>query len=75
MGEREAVVVQVRPYSVHGVVHVEVVLGFEDHHAETAQLGAESVPAALAQGERVVVRSVMQTVVEITRRQDPPAVP
>jgi hypothetical protein len=72
LGEREAVALQVRPYSVHGSAHVELVLAFEGEQAETVRLGAESAPADLAAGERVLVRSVMQTVVEVLRPEPGP---
>lgn len=67
LGEREATVVQARPYDVHGSAHIEVALAFADRRVETVRLGRESAPADLVAGERVLVRSVMQTVVEIVR--------
>jgi len=72
LGERAARAEGVRPYSVHGVPHVEVALRFDDGSVEVARLGAESVDPGLAPGDRVVVRSVMATVVEV-RRADPDA--
>ena len=71
LGEAAAVVVEVRPYDVHGAAHVELVLAFEDGRAERVRLGRESAPSDLAAGERVVVRSVMRTVVEVLRPPDP----
>jgi len=65
LGEREAVAADVRPYTVHGVPHVELVLRYPDGEAETVRLGAESVPPDLRAGQRVMVRSVMRTVVEV----------
>jgi hypothetical protein len=67
LGERGAVVLQVRPYSVHGVAHVDVTLRFEDGRVEAVRLGAESAPSDLTAGESVLVRAVMATVVEIRR--------
>ena len=66
LGEREAVVIKVQPYGVHGVPHVELTLGFDDRTAEVARLGRESVPEGLVPGDRVLVRSVMRTIVEVT---------
>lgn len=67
LGERAAWVVEVRPYSVHGVPHVELVLRDDAGQVEPARLGGESVPPDLTVGERVVVRRVMSTVVEVRR--------
>ena len=66
LGEREAVVVEIKPYGVHGVPHVEITLGFDDRSSEVARLGRESVPEGLGPGDRVLVRSVMRTIVEVT---------
>lgn len=67
LGEREAVVVQVRRYDIHGVPHAEVTLRFPDDRVEAARLGQESVPGDLRAGEAVVVRLAMSTIVEIRR--------
>ena len=69
--EREAVVLEVRPWDVHGVPHVDVTVVYPDRRVDTARLGRESVPADLASGETVRVRLVMSTVVEIVRAQEP----
>jgi hypothetical protein len=71
LGERDAVVAQVEPYSVHGSPHVKVALAFENNTFLQAQLGSESVPEGLAVGEAVVVRFAMSVVVAIERRADP----
>jgi hypothetical protein len=47
------------------VPHVEIVLRYPDGEVETARLGAESAPADLEAGQRVRVRAVMRTVVEV----------
>jgi hypothetical protein len=67
LGEREALVLEVRAWDVHGVAHVDVTLAFPDGRVDTARLGSESAPADLRAGERVLVRSVLQTAVEIVR--------
>jgi len=66
-GEERAVVLEIRPWDVHGVPHVDVTLTYPDRSVETARLGAESVPSDLAPGEQVVVAKVMNVVVEIRR--------
>jgi hypothetical protein len=65
--ERDALVVQVRPFDVHGVGHVDVTVVYPDRRTESARLGAESAPPDLVAGERVTVRLVMRTIVEIAR--------
>jgi hypothetical protein len=75
LGDAGATVVESRPYAVHGAEHIEVVLAFDDGRVERVRLGRESAPAALAAGERVLVRSVMRTVVEIVRPEAAPPPP
>ena len=65
--EREAVVVEVRPWNVHGSPFLDVTLVYPDRSVETARLGSESAPADLKAGERVIVRTVMRTIVEVSR--------
>jgi hypothetical protein len=65
--EREAVVVEVRSLAVHGSAFVDVTIAYPDRSVETARLGAESAPTDLRRGERVIVRTVMRTIVEVTR--------
>lgn len=67
LSAREAVVAEVRRYEVHGAPFVEVALAFADRTFEKAQLGAESVPEALAAGDPVIVRSAMNVVVALER--------
>ncbi len=67
LGEQEAVVLEVRPWDVHGVGHVDVSLVYPDRTVETARLGSESVPTDLAAGEHVLVVKAMNVVVEVRR--------
>ena len=67
LGEQEAVVVEVRPWDVHGVAHVDVTLVYPDRSLETARLGSESVPDDLTAGEHVLVMKAMNVVVEVRR--------
>ncbi|MGZ5296925.1 MAG: hypothetical protein ACXWEJ_06570 [Actinomycetota bacterium] len=67
LGEQEAVVLEVRPWDVHGVDHVDVSLVYPDRTVETARLGRESVPEDLAAGDHVIVAKAMHVVVEIRR--------
>jgi len=67
LGERTATVAEVEPYEIHGSRHVRVVLAFPDRTFVQAQLGAESVPDGLEQGDSVVVRLAMNVVVALER--------
>ena len=67
MGEQEAVVVEVRPWDVHGVMHVDLTLVYPDRSVETARLGKESAPEDLTAGEHVVVMKAMNVVVQVRR--------
>jgi hypothetical protein len=67
LGEQEAVVVEIRPWDVHGVGHVDVTLVYPDRTVETARLGSESVAAGLVAGDTVLVAKVMNVVVEVRR--------
>ena len=67
LGEREAIVRDVRRFEIHGSPFVDVTLGNEDEMLETARLGAESVPEHLEVGEHVVVSTAMNMVVGIRR--------
>lgn len=69
LGAKEAVVRGIEPYAVHGSPHVRVALGLDSGETIQAQLGAESVPADLTAGERVVVRFAMNVAVAIERPQ------
>jgi hypothetical protein len=67
LGEREAVVVEIRPWDVHGVAHVDLTLTYPDRSVETARLGKESAPEDLKAGEHVLVIKAMNVVVEVRR--------
>ncbi|MGZ5212504.1 MAG: hypothetical protein ACXWXM_01980, partial [Actinomycetota bacterium] len=59
LGKQEAVVLEIRPWDVHGVGHVDVSLVYPDRTVEAARLGSESVPADLAAGDHVLVMKAM----------------
>jgi hypothetical protein len=67
LAEQEGVIVEVRPFAVHGVAHVDVTLIYPDRSVATARLGLESVPDGLEAGEHVLVSKVMNVVVGIRR--------
>jgi hypothetical protein len=67
LGEREAVVVEVKPWDVHGVGYVDVTVVYPDRMLETARLGPESLPEDLEAGERVMVTKAVNMIVGIRR--------
>ena len=67
LGEREALVVEVRAWDVHGVGYVDVTVAYRDRSVETARLGRESVPADLAAGDEVLVSTAVNMIVGIRR--------
>ena len=67
VGELEAVVVEVKPWDVHGVGYVDVTVVYPDRKLETARLGPESVAEDLEAGERVMVTKAVNMIVGIRR--------
>lgn len=67
LGERTAIVLEVKPWEIHGVPHVDVSLVYADHAVGTARLGRDSVPADLRPGEEVLVSLAMSVIVSIRR--------
>lgn len=67
LGEQEALVVEVKPWHVHGVDYVDVTVATSDRRVEAARLGAESVPPDLRSGERVLVTKAANMIVSMRR--------
>ncbi len=67
LGEREALVLDVKPWDVHGGGYIDVPVAFRDRSTETARLGAESVPGGLQAGEEVLVSMAVNMIVAIRR--------
>jgi hypothetical protein len=67
LGEQEAMVLEVRPFDLHGVTYYDVTVGFPDQSVETARLGPEGVPDNLEKGERVMATRVANMVVSLRR--------
>jgi hypothetical protein len=65
LGDREALVLEVRSFDIHGAGFVDVTVGFPDRSTSSARLGAESVPADLKTGDRVLVSMAMNMIVAI----------
>jgi hypothetical protein len=70
MGEQEAVVLEVRTVSIHGLAYVDLTLGFVDRTTDHSRLGPEAVPEDLQQGERVLATRVANIVISVRRPTD-----
>ena len=71
LGEAEALVVDVRPFDVHGVGYVDVTVAFRDRTVETARLGAEECARPIfGPGSRWSSRLVANMVVSLDDRAD-----
>jgi hypothetical protein len=70
MGEQEAVVLEVRAVSIHGLAYVDLTLGFADRTTDHSRLGPEAVPEDLRQGERVLATRVANIVISVRRPTD-----
>ena len=55
LGERPAVVQEVRAFDLHGVTYTDVALVLQDGAAISARLGPEAVPETVEAGDHVVV--------------------
>jgi hypothetical protein len=67
LGEQEAMVLQVKPFGLHGVTYYDVTVGFPDRTVEQARLGPEGVPNGLQPGERVLATRVGNMVISLRR--------
>jgi hypothetical protein len=65
LDEREAVILEVRRFDIHGSGFVDVTVAFRDRSTSSARLGSESIPADLKAGDEVLVSSAMNMIVEI----------
>lgn len=73
LGERDALVLEVSPFDIHGVPHVDVRVAYRDRTVDTARLGGESVPEGLAAGQEVIVSVALNMIVAIRRPGDDPS--
>jgi hypothetical protein len=67
LGEQEAIVIEVKPWDVHGVGYIDVTVTYRDRSVETARLGRESVPEDLAAGDEVMVSKAVNMIVGLRR--------
>jgi hypothetical protein len=67
LGERRAVVVQLRPVDVHGVRYADLTVAYPDRSLDSARLGIESLPDDLREGEQVLVSTAVNMIVAVRR--------
>lgn len=67
IGEQEVVVLEVRPFDLHGVTYYDLTVMFSDRTVEQARLGPEGVPTDLQPGERVLATRVANMVISLRR--------
>ena len=69
MDEVEAVVLEVKPFDLHGVRYHDVTITYPDRTVDNARLGPEAVPDELRAGETVLATKVMNMVLSLRRPQ------
>jgi hypothetical protein len=70
MREEEAVVVEIKPFNVHGVNYQDVTVAYRDRSVDHARLGPESVPENLQPGDVVLAMRVSNMVVSLRRSSE-----
>lgn len=70
LGEQEAMILEVRPFPLHGVTYYDVTVAYKDRTMDTARLGPEGVPEGLKPGDVVVAMRAANMIVSL-RRPDP----
>jgi hypothetical protein len=64
-GEEEAVVLEVKPFLLHGVTYYDVTVVFPDRSVEQARLGPEGVPEGIQPGDHVIATRAANMVVSL----------
>jgi hypothetical protein len=67
LGEEEALVVEVKPFELHGLTYYDVTVAFRDRSVGQSRLGPEAVPENLEPGEQVLATRVASMVVSLRR--------
>ncbi|HYH28717.1 MAG TPA: hypothetical protein VEA19_08090 [Actinomycetota bacterium] len=67
LGDREAIITELKTFPLHGVTYFDLVLRFDDGRTLSARLGAESVPPELASGDRVIASLAANMVVALRK--------
>jgi len=68
--EEEAVVVDIKPFNLHGVNYQDVTITYPDRSIDHARLGPEGVPQNLQPGEVVLAMRVSNMVVSLRRSSE-----
>jgi len=69
--EEEAVVIDIKPFNLHGVNYQDVTITFPDRSIDHARLGPEGVPENLQPGDVVLAMRVSNMVVSLRRSSEP----
>jgi hypothetical protein len=67
LGEQEVLVLEVKPFDLHGVTYYDLTLSLPDRHVEQARLGPEGVPENLQPGEKVLATRAANMIVSLRR--------
>lgn len=67
LGEQDALVVEVKPFPLHGVTYYDVTVAFRDRSTLAGRLGPESVPAGLQPGEEILAMVAANMLVSLRR--------
>ncbi len=67
LGEQEVIVIEVKPFDLHGLTYYDVTVDFPDRTVEHARLGPEGVPERLQPGEKVLATRAANMIVSLRR--------
>jgi len=67
LGEQEVVVLEVKPFDLHGVTYSDVTVRFPDQTIDQARLGPEGVPDGLEPGDRVLATRIANMIVSLRK--------
>jgi hypothetical protein len=67
LGNRQAVVAEIKPFDLHGVTYHDVTVTLSDGSTQSARLGPEAVPEGLEAGDRVIVTMAANMVISLSR--------
>ena len=67
IGEQEAIVLDVKPFGLHGLTYYDVTVVFPDRTVDHARLGPEGVPEGLQSGEDVLAARAANMIVSLRR--------
>ncbi len=65
LGEQEVIVLEVKPFGLHGLTYYDVTVRFPDRTLEHARLGPEGVPERLQPGEKVLATRAANMIVSL----------